>query len=117
MKRPKIFATRRFPKSVEERLHRNFEVILNEADLPLSASDIIDLSKDCDGMMVSPTEAITAEVIENLSPTIKIISTFSVGFDHIDIEAAHKKKLIVTNTPDVLTDATADIAMLCLLGA
>lgn len=113
----KIFVTRRFPDAVEKRLQNDYDLVLNESDSPLSVDDFATQSIGCDAIMASPTENLNAETINNLPDTIKIISTFSVGYDHIDVTAANARGIIVTNTPDVLTDATADIAMLCLLGA
>ena len=78
---------------------------------------MIKKSSGCDGILSSLTEKIDAEVISKLSSSVKIISNFAVGFGNIDTIAAKKKNIIVTNTPDVLTDATAEIAMLILLGA
>lgn len=117
MTKAKIFATRRFPEAVEKRLTNTYDAVVNETDRPLEKEDFVGLAYGCDGLMVSPTERLDAETIAALPESIKIIATFSVGFDHIDIEAAKARNITVTNTPGVLTDATADIAMLCLLGA
>jgi len=86
-------------------------------NIHLSKEELIKMSKDCDGILSSLTEKIDSEVISNLSDKIKIISNFAVGFGNIDVVAARKRNIIVTNTPDVLTDATAEIAILVLLGA
>ena len=68
-------------------------------------------------MLVTPGDRFSAEIIANLPPSVRIIASFSVGYEHIDLAAARAKGIAVTNTPDVLTDATADIAMLLILGA
>jgi len=78
---------------------------------------LIELSKGCDGILTSITDKIDEETINKLSDTVKIISNFAVGFGNIDLEVAKKRNIIVTNTPDVLTDATAEITMLLILGA
>jgi lactate dehydrogenase-like 2-hydroxyacid dehydrogenase len=75
------------------------------------------LSQQADALLVAPTERIGASLIGRLPASIRIIACYSVGFDHVDAAAAGKRGIAVTNTPDVLTEATADIAMLCLLGA
>jgi glyoxylate reductase len=86
-------------------------------DKLLTKDELIDKSSDCDGILSSLTEKLDADVISKLSDKVKIISNFAVGFGNIDPNAAKKRNIIVTNTPDVLTDATAEIAMLVLLGA
>ena len=94
-----------------------FNVKLNEEDKILTKDELIGKSNDCDGILSSLTEKFDADTISKLSDTVKIISNFAVGFGNIDLEAAKKRNIIVTNTPDVLTDATAEIAMLLILGA
>ena len=83
----------------------------------LTKDELISKSSDCDGILSSLTEKLDADVISKLSDKIKIISNFAVGFGNIDLSAAKKRNIVVTNTPDVLTDATAEIALLVLLGA
>ncbi len=113
----KILITRKLIKSSEDYASKIFDVKLNENDKVYTSEEIIFNSKDCDGILSSITEKIDDDVISKLSNNVKIISNFAVGFGNIDIAAAKKKKIIVTNTPDVLTNATAEIAMLILLGA
>ena len=113
----KILITRKLLKSSEEYAKKIFEVHINKDDKLLSAEEIISISQDCDGILSSITDKFDANVISKISNKVKIISNFAVGFGNIDIDAANKKKIVVTNTPDVLTDATAEIAILVLLGA
>ena len=113
----KILITRKLILPSEEYALKIFDAKLNKEDILLSKEELIFRSKDCDGILSSLTEKIDADVISKLSDSIKIISNFAVGFGNIDIIAAKKKNIIVTNTPDVLTDATAEIAILILLGA
>ena len=113
----KILITRKLIKSSEDYASKIFDVKLNKNDKAFTSEDIIFNSKDCDGILSSITEKIDDSVISELSDKVKIISNFAVGFGNIDIIAAKKKNIIVTNTPDVLTDATAEIAMLILLSA
>ena len=115
--RPVLLITRNLPFAVEARAERDFNAILNQEDTQFSTNDLISQSPGVDAMLVCSTEQINTKVITGLSPTIKAIATYSVGFEHIDIAAAKKSGLIVTNTPDVLTDATADLTILLLLGA
>ena len=113
----KILITRKLIKSSEDLASKIFKVNLNEQDELLTQDEIINKSKNCDGILSSLTEKFDSDVISKLSDKVKIISNFAVGFGNIDIDAAKKRNIIVTNTPDVLTDATAEIAMLILLGA
>ena len=113
----KILVTRKLIKSSEEYALSIFDAKINKNDKLLTIDELISQSDDCDGILSSLTEKIDANVISKLPNKIRIISNFAVGFGNIDIIAARKKNIIVTNTPDVLTDATAEIAILILLGA
>ena len=113
----KIFVTRKLLKENEEKLKNLFNVKLNSNDKIYSSNEIIEGSKDCDGILSSVTDPINSETILHLSSSIKIIANGAVGYGNIDVKAARKKEISVTNTPDVLTDATADIQILLLLGA
>ena len=113
----KILITRKLIKSSEEYALKIFNVELNKEDKLLGKDALINKSKDCDGILTSLTEKLDADTISKLSNKIKIISNFAVGVGNIDLDAARKRNIVVTNTPDVLTDATAEIAMLVLLGA
>ncbi len=113
----KIFVTRKLLKENEDRLKELFDVKLNSKDKIYSTKEIIEGSKDCDGILSSVTDPINSDTISKLSNSIKIIANGAVGFGNIDFKAAKKKEIAVTNTPEVLTDATADIQILLLLGA
>ena len=113
----KIFVTRKLLKENENKLKELFDVRLNSNDKIYSTQEIIDGSKDCDGILSSVTDPINAETISKLSKSIRIIANGAVGFGNIDFKAARAREITVTNTPDVLTDATADIQILLLLGA
>ena len=113
----KILITRKLINSSEELAKQLFNVKLNKEDKILTKEELIMASEGCDGILSSLTEKFDSNLISKLPKTIKIISNFAVGFGNIDIESAKKKNIVVTNTPDVLTDATAEIATLILLGA
>ena len=113
----KVLVTRKLLRSCEDKASKLFNPHFNSNDELYSQKKLIELSKGCDGILSSLTDKIDKETIEKLPETVKIISNFAVGFGNIDIEAAKKRNIIVTNTPDVLTDATAEIAMLLILGA
>ena len=113
----KILITRKLINSSEKLATKIFDVKLNKEDKIFTKEDLIRESKGCDGILSSITEKFDSDLISKLPETIKIISNFAVGYGNIDIETAKKKNTVVTNTPDVLTDATAEIAILVLLGA
>ena len=113
----KILVTRKLLKENEEKLKELFDVKLNQNDELYSSDKIIELSKDCDGILSAITDKFDEALINKLSSSVKIIANFAVGFGNIDINAAKKRNIVVTNTPEVLDDATADIAILLLLGA
>ena len=113
----KIFVTRKLLESNEKRMSKIWNVKSNPKDKVYSQRELIELSKDCDGILCSIVDKFDVSIINKLSDKVKIISNFAVGFGNIDVKAASKKNIIVTNTPDVLTDATAEIAILILLGA
>ena len=113
----KIFVTRKLLKENEDKLNELFETKLNLDDKIYSAQEIIEGSNDCNGILSSVTDPINSDTISKLSSSVKIIANGAVGFGNIDFKAARAKGISVTNTPDVLTDATADIQILLLLGA
>ena len=115
--RKKIFVTRRLLPENEEKLKDLFEVTLNKDDKIYTSKEIIEGSKNYDGILSSVSDPINADTISKLSSSIKIIANGAVGFGNIDHKAARDRGIAVTNTPDVLTDATADIQILLLLGA
>ncbi len=112
-----VFVTRKLPQAVEARLARDYDARFNKEDKVYTNEELIDLAAGADAIIPCHTEKLTAEVIQRLPDSIRAICSFSVGYDHIDLDAAKARGIIVTNTPEVLSDATAEIAMLCLLGA
>ena len=116
-RKPRVLATRHFPADVEARLMANFDAVLNPDDRLLDGGALAKESEGCDAIMCAAGDPLNAATIASLPPSVRMIATFSVGYEHVDVAAAAKRKIVVSNTPDVLTDATADIAMLCLLGA
>ena len=113
----KILITRKLIKESEDKAIKTFEAKFNTNDELYSQSKVIELSKGFDGILTSLTDKMDKETINKLSDTIKIISNFAVGFGNIDLEAAKKRGIAVTNTPEVLSDATAEIGILLILGA
>ena len=113
----KILITRKLIKESEDKASKTFDPIFNSNDELYSQTKVIEMSKGCDGILTSLTDKMDKQTIEKLPDTIKIISNFAVGFGNIDLEAAKKKGIAVTNTPEVLSDATAEIGILLILGA
>ena len=113
----RILITRKLIKESEDKAIKIFNAKFNSNDELYSQSKIIEMSQGCDGILSSLTEKLDENTINKLPDTIKIISNFAVGFGNIDLMAAKKKGIIVTNTPEVLSDATAEIGVLLILGA
>ena len=113
----KILITRRLLRSCEDKAKELFDANFNLNDELYSQKKLIEMSAGCDGILSALTDKLDAETINQLPDSIKIISNFAVGFGNIDLEAAKKRGIAVTNTPDVLTDATAEIGVLLILGA
>ena len=112
----KILVTRKWPKKVEEKLLTTFDATLNVEDRPLSEAELVEGMKSYDALLPTVTDPITDKIISTSNKKVKIIGNFGVGFNNIDIDSAKRNSIIVTNTPEVLTDCTADIAMLLMLG-
>lgn len=115
--KPVILVTRKLPDAVESRLSRDYDPILNPTDTLYSSDDIVARAAEVDAILPCHTEKFDEAVINRLPERVKIIANFSVGYDHVDTQAARKRGLVVTNTPDVLSDATAETTIMLMLGA
>lgn len=115
MPKPKVLVTRRWPEAVERRMAEVFDLDLNAADRPLSQSDLRDALGRYDAILPTVTDRLPATVFDGPSMRARILANYGVGFSHIDTDAAKKRGIAVTNTPDVLSECTADIAMTLLL--
>ena len=113
--RPRVVITRRIPAACETEAQSRFDVVLNREDVPLTAAQLGEALRTADGLLPTVTDKLTADVLGVEPRRARIIANFGVGFNNIDIEAARARGLTVTNTPDVLTDDTADIAVTLLL--
>lgn len=112
-----VVATRKLPDAAEQMLKSEFTARLNKSDRAYTTNELINLAAGADGLLVTVTDRIDANLIEALPSSLRIIANFGVGYEHIDIDTARSRGVIVTNTPDVLTEATAEIAVLLMLGA
>jgi lactate dehydrogenase-like 2-hydroxyacid dehydrogenase len=113
--RPTVVVTRRLPEPVEQELAKDFDARLNRDDRPLGPDGLGDALRTADALLCTVTDRLTAEVLAVEPRRARLLANFGVGFNHIDVDAAKALGLAVSNTPDVLTDATADLAMTLLL--
>lgn len=117
MTRKRLWITRRLSDATLERAARDYDVVINHADTPGTADELIAASSEFDAIIPCHSEHFSAEVAAQLDPRLKIVANHSVGVDHCDLPALAARGITVTNTPDVLSDATAELAMLLMLGA
>ncbi len=117
MSKPKVIVTRKWPEPVEAQLKELYDVQLNENDVAMTADEMKAALNNCDAFCPTVTDPVNADVLGTPDISAKIIASYGVGFNHIDLDAAKARNLTVTNTPEVLTDCTADIAMGLLLAA
>src|SRR2546425_1337015 len=113
--RPTVIVTRRLPVPVEERLAAQFDARLNRDDHPFTAAELQDALRGADALLPTVTDRLNAAVLATEPLRAKILANYGVGFNHIDVNAAKTRGLVVTNTPDVLTDDTADDAVMLML--
>ena len=117
MSKPILVVTTRYPKEVEDRIDRDYNARRNPNQLRFNQQQLLSAADGSDALFITPADRLDSGFFQKVSPTVKIIATFSVGFEHIDLEAAARRKIPVAYTPGVNNEATADIAMLLLLGA
>ena len=115
--KPRVWLTRKLSDNTQARALRDYDVILNTEDTLSSSEDIVRMSGEVDAIIPCHSELFDAATVAKLDSRLKIVANHSVGVDHCDLPALKAKGVCVTNTPDVLSDATAEIAMLLLLGA
>jgi len=113
--KPKVILTRKLPDSVETRMRELFDAELSADDVQLSSDALIQLMQQADVLVPTVTDKIDAEMLDQAGPQLKLIASFGTGVDHIDLDAAKAKGITVTNTPGVLTEDTADVAMALIL--
>ena len=117
MTKPRLWITRRLSDATLARATRNYDVVVNNDDTPGTAEQIIAASADFDALLPCHSEQFSAEVVAQFANRLRIVANHSVGVDHCDLDALRAAGIVVTNTPDVLSDATAELAMLLMLGA
>jgi lactate dehydrogenase-like 2-hydroxyacid dehydrogenase len=117
MTKPILVVTSRYPNEVEDRIDRDYNTRRNPNQFPFSQQQLLSAADGADALFITPADRLDSGFFQNVSPTVKVIATYSVGFEHIDLEAAARRNIPVAYTPGVNNEATADIAMLLLLGA
>ncbi len=117
MSKKRLWITRRLSDATLERAARDYDVVINHDDTPGTAADLIAASADFDAIIPCHSEHFSADVVAQFSDRLQIVANHSVGVDHCDLPALKGRGIVVTNTPDVLSDATAELAMLLMLGA
>jgi lactate dehydrogenase-like 2-hydroxyacid dehydrogenase len=115
MARPVLLVTRRMPPAVEARAAAEYDARLTSSDVPMA--DVAAQAAGADAILTCPGDTFDAALIAALPASVKVIATFSVGYDHIDVESAAARGIVVCNTPDVLSVATAETALLLILAA
>jgi glyoxylate reductase len=115
--KPLVVITRKLPELIETRMMELFDARLNAEDAPLSEAELIAAFQDADIVVPTVTDRIDRAVIEKAGPNLKLIASFGTGVDHIDLDAAKEGGLVVTNTPGVLTEDTADMTMALILAS
>jgi len=113
--RTKVVLTRRLPAPVETRLKELFDVTLRDHDTPMLRAELVDAVKTCDVLVPTITDKIDAGLLGQAGENLKLIANFGAGIDHIDVETARQRGILVSNTPDVVTEDTADMAMALLM--
>src|SRR6266478_646616 len=117
MTKPILVVTSRYPKEVEDRIDRDFNARRNPNRSPFNQEQLLSAAEGADAMFITPADRLDSGFFQKVSSTLRIVATYSVGFEHIDLEAAARRNISVAYTPGVNNEATADIAMLLLLGA
>jgi glyoxylate reductase len=110
-----VFATRRFPARVRDELERLFELDVHDSEWPPSRAELLARARGCDGLMTMLTDRIDDELLDAAGPRLGVVANFAVGIDNVDVPACTRRGVIVSNTPDVLTQATAELTIALLL--
>jgi lactate dehydrogenase-like 2-hydroxyacid dehydrogenase len=117
MRKPVLVVTTQFLDEIEARIDRDYEACRNPHQRPFTRDELIEASSGADALFITPLDRLDSEFFERVSASVKVIATYSVGTDHIDLQAAANRKIAIAYTPGINSDATADIAMLLMLGA
>lgn len=112
---PRVFVSRRVPDSVRRRLEGTFDLSYHDSQSPLPRADLLARVAGADGIVTTLTEKADAELLDAAGPQLQVVANYAVGFDNVDVDAASDRNVLVSNTPDVLTEATAEFAIALIL--
>ncbi len=112
---PQVFASRRFPDRVRAELERSFDLDIHDDEWPPEREELLRRSAGKDGLMLMLSDRVDDELLDAAGPQLRIVASYSVGIDNVDLEACRRRGVIVSNTPDVLTAATAELTIALLL--
>jgi glyoxylate reductase len=111
----KVFASRRFPERVCKELERSFEVDVHDSEWPTSREELLRRVAGCDGLMVMLSDRVDDELLDAAGPQLRVVANYAVGVDNLDVEACRRRGVVVSNTPDVLTETTAELTIALIL--
>jgi glyoxylate reductase len=111
----RVFASRRFPDRVRAELERSFELDVNDSEWPVDRDELMRRVAGCDGLMLMLSDRVDDELLDAAGPQLRIVANYAVGFDNVDVEACRRRGIVVSNTPDVLTETTAELAIAIVL--
>jgi glyoxylate reductase len=112
---PRVFATRRFPERVRAELDRSFELDLHDSEWPPARGELLARASGCDGLMTMLTDRIDDELIDAAGPQLRVVANYAAGYDNVDLEGCTRRGVLVSNTPDVLTPAVAELTVALVL--
>jgi glyoxylate reductase len=110
-----VFASRRFPPRVREELDRSFELDVHDSEWPPSRDELLTRVAGCDGVMLMLTDRVDDELLDAAGPQLRIVANYAVGVNNIDVDACRRRGVVVANTPDVLTETTAELTIALIL--
>src|SRR5919204_2351029 len=110
-----VFAPRRFPPRVREELERSFELDVHDSEWPPSREELLERAAGCDGLMTMLTDRIDDELLDAAGPQLRVVANYAVGYDNVDLAACTRRGVVVSNTPDVLTQAVAELTIALVL--
>ena len=111
----RVFASRRFPARVRGELARSFELDLHDSEWPLEREEVLRRVGGCDGLMLMLTDRVDDELLDAAGPQLRIVANYAVGVNNVDLEACRRRDVVVSNTPDVLTETTAELTIALIL--
>jgi glyoxylate reductase len=113
--KPRVFASRRFPLRVRAELERSFQLDLHDSEWPLEREELLQRAVGCGGLMLMLTDRVDDELLDAAGPQLQIVANYAVGVNNVDLDACRRRGVVVSNTPDVLTETTAELTIAMIL--